>query len=125
MAAEDFHVAVEEVGDAEDMLRLAPPKVSSVGLKILYLTYISLTTEVGEIMHACQEELVCKCTLNEQVPYFNGRIFVENKQEIGKIDEILGPIHQFVSITSCLLINSHWFMRYVNFRCFLLNSVIL
>lgn len=35
--------------------------------------------EVGEVMHTCQEELVCKCTLEQQVPYFNGRIFLENK----------------------------------------------
>lgn len=52
--------------------------------------------EVGEVMHGCKDELVCKCTLEEKVPYFNGRLFLENMEEIGKVDEILGPIRSFV-----------------------------
>lgn len=56
-------------------------------------------------MHSCKEELVCKCTMNEQVPYFNGRVFLQNKQEIGKIDEILGPIRKFVSLSPLLDLN--------------------
>ena len=28
---------------------------------------------------------VCKCT-NERVPHFNARLFLENKEEIGKVD---------------------------------------
>lgn len=28
------------------------------------------------------------------IPYFNAPIYLENKQKIGKIDEILGPINQ-------------------------------
>merc|ERR1719359_208633 len=50
--------------------------------------------EVGECMHDVEEELICKCT-NERVPHFNARIFLENKEEIGKVDEILGPINTF------------------------------
>jgi len=38
--------------------------------------------------------LVLKCT-NENVPYFNAPIFLENKQQIGKVDEIFGPITEF------------------------------
>jgi len=30
------------------------------------------------------------------VPYFNAGIFLENKQQIGKVDEILGPMKQYV-----------------------------
>jgi H/ACA ribonucleoprotein complex subunit 1 len=51
--------------------------------------------EVGEMMHACEDQMVCKCT-NEKVPYFNGRIFLENKAQIGQVDEILGPINNYM-----------------------------
>lgn len=30
------------------------------------------------------------------VPYFNAGIFLENKQQVGKVDEILGPMKQYV-----------------------------
>eukprot|EP01053_Blabericola_migrator_P002998 Blabericola_migrator_1__2997@NODE_186_length_11793_cov_118_761556_g161_i0_p5_GENE_NODE_186_length_11793_cov_118_761556_g161_i0NODE_186_length_11793_cov_118_761556_g161_i0_p5_ORF_typecomplete_len121_score25_73Gar1/PF04410_14/6_5e26RhlB/PF12300_8/0_35FoP_duplication/PF13865_6/0_99_NODE_186_length_11793_cov_118_761556_g161_i050485410 len=56
--------------------------------------------EAGHTLHECESELVCAINkLPEQVPYFNGRVFLENKAEVGKIDEILGPLNQmFVSI---------------------------
>ena len=50
--------------------------------------------ELGEVLHACEEELICKCT-NTKVPYFNGRVFLENKSQIGQVDEILGPINNY------------------------------
>lgn len=33
---------------------------------------------------------------NEKIPHFNAPIFLENKSQIGKLDEILGPINQVV-----------------------------
>lgn len=51
--------------------------------------------EVGEFLHAAEDQMVCKCT-NEKVPYFNGRIFLENKAQIGQVDEILGPINSYL-----------------------------
>ncbi|KAJ2681832.1 H/ACA snoRNP pseudouridylase subunit [Coemansia spiralis] len=48
--------------------------------------------EMGSYMHACEGEMVCRST-NEKVPYFNAPIFLENKTQIGKVDEILGPIN--------------------------------
>lgn len=45
---------------------------------------------------------MCKCT-NEKIPYFNAPIFLENKQQIGKVDEIFGPIRDFVSFVYCIL----------------------
>jgi len=30
------------------------------------------------------------------VPYFNAGVFLENKQQVGKVDEILGPMKQYV-----------------------------
>eukprot|EP00955_Chlamydomonas_euryale_P012703 137164-Chlamydomonas_euryale.AAC.1 len=32
-----------------------------------------------------------------QIPYFNAGIFLENKTQIGKVEEILGPINNVVS----------------------------
>lgn len=43
-------------------------------------------------MHACEGEMVCKST-NIKVPYFNAPIYLANKTQIGKVDEILGPIN--------------------------------
>lgn len=44
-------------------------------------------------MHAAESEMVCKST-HEKIPYFNAPVFMENKTQIGKVDEILGPINQ-------------------------------
>ena len=49
-------------------------------------------------MHACEEDLVCKGSI-EKVPYFNAPIYLENKSQIGKVDEIFGPINGYVSFT--------------------------
>ncbi|VDD74091.1 unnamed protein product [Mesocestoides corti] len=53
--------------------------------------------QVGEMTHACQEDLVCNLT-HEKIPYFNAPIFLENKEQIGKIDEIFGPIKGMFSV---------------------------
>lgn len=48
--------------------------------------------EAGCFAHACEGEAVVKLT-NEKIPYFNAPIFLENKTQIGKVEEILGPIN--------------------------------
>lgn len=35
---------------------------------------------------------------NEKVPYFNAPIYLQNKTQIGKVEEIFGPINESVSI---------------------------
>jgi rRNA processing protein Gar1 len=35
--------------------------------------------------------------LSSQIPYFNAPIFLENKTQIGKVEEILGSINNVVS----------------------------
>ncbi|KAK1938661.1 gar1 protein RNA binding region containing protein [Babesia divergens] len=52
--------------------------------------------EAGTVIHDCEEQLLIKSTLDARVPYFNGRIFLANKQEIGKVDEILGPVNDYM-----------------------------
>eukprot|EP00397_Hematodinium_sp_SG-2012_P047804 GEMP01054511.1.p1 GENE.GEMP01054511.1~~GEMP01054511.1.p1 ORF type:complete len:169 (+),score=53.52 GEMP01054511.1:58-564(+) len=51
---------------------------------------------IGEVMHPAEDELVLKCT-HQRIPMFNARIFLENKEQIGKLDEIFGAIN------SCML----------------------
>ncbi|KER18302.1 hypothetical protein T265_16149, partial [Opisthorchis viverrini] len=47
--------------------------------------------EAGTFLHPCQEDVVCRLT-SEKVPYFNAPVYLQNKEEVGKIDEIFGPI---------------------------------
>ncbi|SCM24468.1 H/ACA ribonucleoprotein complex subunit 1, putative [Plasmodium chabaudi chabaudi] len=49
----------------------------------------------GTYYKSCENDVVIKNSLENLVPYFNGRIFLENKEEIGKVEEILGPINEF------------------------------
>lgn len=44
--------------------------------------------------YPCQDDLVCKVQIDD-VPYFNAPIFLENKEQIGKIDEIFGTIRDY------------------------------
>ncbi|GIY05300.1 hypothetical protein CEXT_191171 [Caerostris extrusa] len=50
--------------------------------------------ELGYFSHPCEEQLVCKVTI-EDVPFFNAPIYLENKEQIGKVDEIFGPIRDY------------------------------
>lgn len=42
-------------------------------------------------------EVLLRAPLAPQIPYFNAPIFLENKTQIGKVDEILGQINCVVS----------------------------
>lgn len=49
-------------------------------------------------MHPCEDDLVCKCKTEEnRVPYFNAPVYLDNKEQIGKVDEIFGQLTDFVS----------------------------
>ena len=54
-------------------------------------------SELGSFVHPCEGDLVCKGT-NDKVPYFNAPIYLENKSQIGKVDEIFGPMNNYVSL---------------------------
>jgi H/ACA ribonucleoprotein complex subunit 1 len=47
-------------------------------------------------MHPCEDLIVIKSSNQEQVPFFNAPIFLENKQQVGKVDEIFGPVKDYV-----------------------------
>lgn len=53
--------------------------------------------EVGYVMHPCQEYVVVKHTLQDRVPIFNRPVYLENKTKIGVIDDVFGPINEYVN----------------------------
>ncbi|XP_065865403.1 putative H/ACA ribonucleoprotein complex subunit 1-like protein 1 [Euphorbia lathyris] len=53
----------------------------------------SEVVEVSTFLHACEGDAVTKLT-NEKIPYFNAPVFLQNKTQIGKVDEIFGPINE-------------------------------
>ncbi|CAG7846776.1 SubName: Full=Probable nucleolar rRNA processing protein GAR1 {ECO:0000313/EMBL:CCA74115.1} [Serendipita indica DSM 11827] len=50
--------------------------------------------EMGQFIHAVEDEMLCSSVLKDKIPYFNAPIYLENKSSIGKVDEILGPINE-------------------------------
>ncbi|KAF9599451.1 hypothetical protein IFM89_037342 [Coptis chinensis] len=53
----------------------------------------SEVVEVASFLHACEGDAVIKLT-HEKIPYFNAPIYLQNKTQIGKVDEIFGPINE-------------------------------
>lgn len=48
----------------------------------------------GYFDYPCQDELILKVEI-EDVPYFNAPIYLENKSQIGKVDEIFGNLKDY------------------------------
>jgi hypothetical protein len=69
---------------------------SSVIITTTRVEPLLIYAEVAEFSHACEDDIVVHATVKD-VPYFNAPIFLENKQQIGKVDEILGQIQDYVS----------------------------
>ncbi|KAL6539898.1 hypothetical protein OROHE_011669 [Orobanche hederae] len=53
----------------------------------------SEVVEVSTFLHASEGDAVTKLT-NEKIPYFNAPVYLQNKTQIGKVDEIFGPINE-------------------------------
>ena len=47
----------------------------------------------GEFTHACEEEMVYKAVLADRVPQFNAAVYLENKVQIGRVEEVFGPLN--------------------------------
>lgn len=63
-------------------------------------------TEVATFLHACEGDAVTKLS-NEKIPYFNAPIYLQNKTQIGKVDEIFGPINEsvcYLSLSLCCIL---------------------
>lgn len=69
---------------------------TTLNLIIIFSFDYPSCTELGHVLHTCEGDLVCKCT-NEKIPYFNAPVYLENKSQIGKVDDIFGPMTDFVS----------------------------
>lgn len=55
--------------------------------------------EVGEVLHCSEDnQLLCKST-SEKVPWSTKMTYLENKAEVGTVDEVLGPVSNFVRAT--------------------------
>ncbi|XP_038060117.1 H/ACA ribonucleoprotein complex subunit 1-like isoform X2 [Patiria miniata] len=50
--------------------------------------------EIGAYLHPCQDDMVVKGT-HEKIPYFNAPIYLNNKEQIGKVDEIFGHLTEY------------------------------
>ena len=57
--------------------------------------------EVGTVMHPCEEYVVIKNRLPDKVPIFNRPVYLENKTKIGVIDDVFGPINEFMFSVKC------------------------
>eukprot|EP01064_Diplonema_japonicum_P007317 TRINITY_DN1496_c0_g2_i1.p1 TRINITY_DN1496_c0_g2~~TRINITY_DN1496_c0_g2_i1.p1 ORF type:complete len:178 (+),score=46.18 TRINITY_DN1496_c0_g2_i1:54-536(+) len=44
----------------------------------------------GTFMHSAEDQMIAKSSHVERVPMFNTYVYKQNKQKLGKIDEILG-----------------------------------
>ncbi|KAF5923812.1 hypothetical protein HPG69_016300 [Diceros bicornis minor] len=77
--------------------RELPEEVGQYHLKLFYiLTFSCPVSVLGEFLHPCEDDIVCKCTTDEnKVPYFNAPVYLENKEQIGKVDEIFGQLRDF------------------------------
>jgi H/ACA ribonucleoprotein complex subunit 1 len=53
--------------------------------------------EVGTFVNPCEEYIVVKNGLPDKVPIFNRPVYLENKTKIGVIDDVFGPINEFVN----------------------------
>ena len=42
----------------------------------------------------CEGQMVCTVAIDDKVPYFNAPVFLENKTQIGKIEEVLGKVSE-------------------------------
>ena len=49
----------------------------------------------GTFLHPCEDLIVLKSANKDTVPFFNAPIFLENKQQIGKVDEIFGHVKDY------------------------------
>ena len=56
---------------------------------------------VGTVMNACEEYIVIHNNVANKVPMFNRPIYLENKTKVGVIDDVFGPINDFMFSVKC------------------------
>jgi H/ACA ribonucleoprotein complex subunit 1 len=53
--------------------------------------------EVGLYVHPCKDEGVVKVNDTSLIPQFNAPVYLANKERVGKIEEVFGPMNEVVS----------------------------
>lgn len=59
---------------------------------------------LGHFLHTSEEFIIVKCEILD-IPYFNAHIFLENKEAIGKVDEVFGGIRD---VMISVALNEHF-----------------
>ncbi|KAI1238477.1 H/ACA ribonucleoprotein complex subunit 1, partial [Lamprotornis superbus] len=86
----------EEVAEEEEVVE--EEEVASTVEEVALTVVVDEVALEGEFMHPCEDDIVCKCKTEEnKVPYFNAPVYLDNKEQIGKVDEIFGQLRDFVS----------------------------
>ncbi|XP_003744373.1 probable H/ACA ribonucleoprotein complex subunit 1 [Galendromus occidentalis] len=50
---------------------------------------------LGYFHNSAQKDIVVKVTMEDKVPYFNAPVYLQNKEKIGIVDEILGNVRDY------------------------------
>lgn len=53
--------------------------------------------QVGSVMHAVEGYILVKNEKPDKVPIFGRPVYINDKKKIGVVDDVLGPINEFVS----------------------------
>jgi hypothetical protein len=73
------------------------PSLSFVATLFLPLIFLCVCLEMGVMVHPCENAILIKASSDQKIPHFNAPIYLENKQQIGKVEEVLGPINELVT----------------------------
>lgn len=57
--------------------------------------------EVGKVMHPVENYILVKNELKDKVPIFGRPVYIKDKKKIGMIDDVLGPINDFMFSVNC------------------------
>lgn len=57
--------------------------------------------EVGKVMHPVENYILVKHELKEKVPIFGRPVYIKEKKKIGMVDDVLGPINDFMFSVNC------------------------
>ena len=60
-----------------------------------------LVCEVGKVMHPVENYILVHNELKDKVPIFGRPVYIKDKKKIGMIDDVLGPINDFMFSVNC------------------------
>lgn len=96
----DSEVAIEAAAE-EAVASEAEEAVSAVDKVILFRELMNeigfdqgppeYVEEIAEFSHACEGMLICNM-LSDRVPLLMRHIYLQNKNRVGKVDDVFGPM---------------------------------